>query len=186
MLNPNLTLENDHILLRPISEQDFSLLQSLADDPSLWIYFTQDLSVESDFLKWVEPAIKAERLQFVVIEKASNTIVGSTAFGNYSPADKRIEIGWTWLGRAYHGSGINLQMKLLMVQYCFEVLKLKRVEVKTDVLNLPARNALIKMGFVEEGVLRSHTQMTHNRRRDTIYYSLLESEYEDFFRKNIG
>jgi len=186
MLSPNLTLENDHILLRPISEQDFSWLRSLANDPSLWIYFTQDLSIESDFLKWVEPAMQGQRLQFVVIEKENNQIVGSTAFGNFSAADDRIEIGWTWLGRAAQGSGINLQMKLLMIQYCFEILKLKRVEVKTDVLNLPARKALIKMGFVEEGVLRSHTQMTHNRRRDTIYYSLLESEYKDFIRKNMG
>jgi RimJ/RimL family protein N-acetyltransferase len=71
-------------------------------------------------------------------------------------------------------------MKLLMVRYCAEVLKLKRVELKTDVLNLPARNALLKMGFIEEGILRSHTQMTHNRRRDTIYYSLLEREFEGF------
>lgn len=186
MLNPNLILENDYILLRPISEQDFSLLQALADDPSLWIYFTQDLSVVSDFLKWVDPAMQAQRLQFVVIEKERNQIVGSTAFGNYSPADQRIEIGWTWLGRAFHGSGINLQMKLLMVRYCFEVLNLKRVEVKTDVLNLPARKALIKMGFVEEGILRSHTQMTHNRRRDTIYYSLLDTEYDDFLKKHEG
>jgi RimJ/RimL family protein N-acetyltransferase len=186
MLNPNLILGNDYILLRPISEQDFSLLQALADDPSLWIYFTQDLSVESDFLKWVDPAMQAQRLQFVVIEKERNQIVGSTAFGNYSPADQRIEIGWTWLGRAFHGSGINLQMKLLMVRYCFEVLNLKRVEVKTDVLNLPARKALIKMGFVEEGILRSHTQMTHNRRRDTIYYSLLDTEYDDFLKKHEG
>jgi RimJ/RimL family protein N-acetyltransferase len=180
MLDPNLCLENDQILLRPITEQDFLLLQNLANDPSLWIYFTQDLSVASDFVKWVTPAMIGERLQFVVIEKSNNYIVGSTAFGNYSPADQRIEIGWTWLGKANHGSGINHQMKLLMVRYCAEVLKLKRVELKTDVLNLPARNALLKMGFIEEGILRSHTQMTHNRRRDTIYYSLLEREFEGF------
>lgn len=184
MLNPDLVLENDQILLRVITEQDFSFLQELADDPSLWIYFTQDLSVESDFLKWVAPAMTGERLQFVVIEKPGNRIVGSTAFGNYSAVDQRIEIGWTWIGKAFHGSGINRQMKLLMVRYCAEVLKLKRVELKTDVLNLPARRAVQKMGFVEEGILRSHTQMTHNRRRDTIYYSLLEWEFADFILKN--
>jgi RimJ/RimL family protein N-acetyltransferase len=180
MLDPNLNLENDKILLRPITEQDFFLLQDLANDPRLWIYFTQDLSVASDFAKWVAPAMIGERLQFVVIKKSNKAIVGSTAFGNYSPADQRIEIGWTWLGKANHGSGINRQMKLLMVRYCAEVLKLKRVELKTDVLNLPARNALLKMGFVEEGILRSHTQMTHDRRRDTIYYSLLEGEFGGF------
>jgi RimJ/RimL family protein N-acetyltransferase len=180
MLDPNLNLENDKILLRPITEQDFFLLQDLANDPSIWIYFTQDLSVASDFAKWVAPAMIGERLQFVVIKKSNKAIAGSTAFGNYSPADQRIEIGWTWLGKANHGSGINRQMKLLMVRYCAEVLKLKRVELKTDVLNLAARNALLKMGFVEEGILRSHTQMTHDRRRDTIYYSLLEGEFEGF------
>ena len=186
MLKENLVLENDQILLRPITEQDFSLLQALANDPSLWRYFTQDLSIASDFFTWVAPAMAAQRLQFVVIEKSNQTIVGSTAFGNYSAMDQRIEIGWTWLGRAFHGTGINQQMKIMMVRYCFEVLQLKRVEVKTDVLNQPARKALAKMGFVEEGILRSHTQMTHNRRRDTIYYSLLETEYEGFMARNSG
>ena len=79
----------------------------------------------------------------MVIEKSSNSIVGSTAFGNYSPADQRIEIGWTWLGKVHHGSGNNRQMKLLMVRYCAEVLKIKRIELKTDVMNLPARNDLL-------------------------------------------
>jgi RimJ/RimL family protein N-acetyltransferase len=184
MFDANLVLENDQILLRSISEQDFSLLQNLANDPSMWIYFTQDLSKESEFLKWVEPAMAGQRFQFVVIDKSRNTIVGSTAFGNYSSVDQRIEIGWTWLGKTFQGSGINRQMKVLMVRYCVEVMKLKRVEIKTDVLNLPARKALLKMGFIEEGILRSHTQMTHNRRRDTIYYSLLDSEFDAFLQHN--
>ncbi len=184
MLDQNLILENNQILLRVIQEQDFSLLRLLANDPDLWIYFTQDLSIEQDFYKWVKPAMTGERLQFVVIDKSRNQLIGSTAFGNYSAVDQRIEIGWTWLGREFHGKGFNRQMKLLMIEYCFEKLHLKRVEVKTDVLNQPARKALKKMGFVEEGILRSHTQMTHNRRRDTIYYSILESEYLEFLNLN--
>ncbi len=180
MLNPKLILENERILLRPISEQDFPSLIRLANDPSLWTYFTYDLSIPAEFDEWARPALVGQRLQFVVIEKSSKAIVGSTAFGNFSPRDQRIEIGWTWLGRAHHGAGINHQMKLLMVRYCAEVLKLKRVELKTDVLNIPARNAMLKMGFVEEGILRSHTQMTHDRRRNTIYYSLLEGEFMGF------
>ncbi|REG90309.1 GNAT family N-acetyltransferase [Algoriphagus antarcticus] len=180
MLNPKLILENERILLRPISEQDFPSLMRLANDPSLWTSFTYDLSIPAEFDEWARPALLGQRLQFVVIEKSSKAIVGSTAFGNFSPRDQRIEIGWTWLGRAHHGAGINHQMKLLMVRYCAEVLKLKRVELKTDVLNIPARNAMLKMGFVEEGILRSHTQMTHDRRRNTIYYSLLEGEFMGF------
>lgn len=103
--------------------------------------------------------------------------MGSTSFGNYSERDKRIEIGWTWLGKDYQGNGYNVQAKELLLNYCFEVLELERVEAKTDVLNKAARSSLLKSGFTEEGVLRSHTLMTNNRRRDTIYFSVLKSEY---------
>ncbi len=176
-LDFNLTLENNKVLLRPITRQDFSLLRSLASDPTLWVYFTHDLSVENDFEDWAKPAFLGERLQFTVVDKQSNKIAGSTAFGNFSARDQRIEIGWTWIGREFQGSGINLQMKMLMLEYAFETLGMKRVEIKTDVLNQPAKKALLKMGITEEGILRSHTLMTKGRRRDTIYYSVLQDEW---------
>ncbi|WP_262507686.1 GNAT family N-acetyltransferase [Zunongwangia profunda] len=103
--------------------------------------------------------------------------MGSTSFGNYSEKDQRIEIGWTWLGKDFQGNGYNFQAKVLLLNYCFKTLALERVEAKTDVLNRAARNSLLKSGFVEEGILRSHTLLTNNRRRDTIYYSILKAEY---------
>lgn len=177
MVSRDLILENEKVLLRPMTPQDFFLLQALTKDPNLWIYFTQDLSNAKDFEEWAAGHFSGDRLQFVVIEKVSGKIVGATAFGSFSPRDQRIEIGWTWLGKEFQGTGINSQMKKLMLDYCFEVLKVKRVEIKTDVLNLPARKALMKIGAIEEGVLRSHTLMTHGRRRDTVYYSFLEGEW---------
>lgn len=177
MLERNLILENEIVLLRPLVRQDFPLLQALTTDPAMWIYFTQDLSIPVEFEEWAEPHFNEERLQFTVIEKSSGKPVGSTAFGNYSARDRRVEIGWTWLGKDFWGTGINQAMKKVMLDYCFGTWKLKRVEIKTDVLNLPARGALNKLGAVEEGVLRSHTLMTHERRRDTIYYSLIEGEW---------
>jgi RimJ/RimL family protein N-acetyltransferase len=178
MIDRNLILENEKVLLRPMTRQDFPLLQMLASDPQQWIYFTQDLSIPRDFEEWAEPHFKEERLQFSVFDKEQNTLAGATAFGNYSARDQRIEIGWTWLGKPYQGTGINQSMKKLMLDYCFSELKIKRVEIKTDVLNIPARKALIKCGAVEEGILRSHTLMTNGRRRDTLYYSVLENEWE--------
>lgn len=181
MLNPNLELENETVLLRPMSRQDFPLLQELTGDPEMWIYFTHDLSIPEDFDKWAEPHFLGERLQFTVIEKSSGNVAGATAFGNYSARDQRVEIGWTWLGKAFRGTGTNQAMKKAMLDYCFWELKLKRVEIKTDVLNMPARMALLKFGAKEEGILRSHTLMTHGRRRDTIYYSVLEGEWGNGF-----
>jgi RimJ/RimL family protein N-acetyltransferase len=178
MLDRNLILENELVLLRPMSRQDFPFLQKLSAHPDMWIYFTHDLSIPEEFEQWAAGHFSADRLQFTVIQKSTGEIVGATAFGNYFQRDQRIEIGWTWLSKEVQGKGINPAMKKLMLDYCFEILKMKRVEIKTDVLNLPARKALQKIGAVEEGILRSHTLMTHGRRRDTIYYSFLEGEWE--------
>ena len=138
--------------------------------------------------KWIEAGINdinnKKRLAFTVIDKQSNQIVGSTSIGNISPHDRRVEIGWTWLGREFQGRGINDQAKYLLIKYCFEELDCERVEFKTDILNEPAKRALKRIGAVEEGVLRSHTLMTNNRRRDTIYYSILKHEWQNLKQKN--
>ncbi|WP_297338296.1 GNAT family protein [Algoriphagus sp.] len=176
---PEVELENEFIGLRPLKKQDFPFLQELCQDKTLWEYFTFDLSQKEEFEKWAEPGFTGERVQFVVRDQSSGQLMGSTAFGNYAKRDQRIEIGWTWLGKKFQGTGVNAQMKFLMLDYAFEKLNLKRVEIKTDVLNLPARKALLNMGITEEGILRSHTLLCSGRRRDTIYYSVLESEWPE-------
>ena len=177
MLDRDLILESERILLRPLQREDLQALLELTQDPSLWTYFTHDLSTLAGLETWAAGHFSGDRLQFVVIDKQSGKMLGSTGFGNYCPRDQRIEIGWTWLGKAFQGTGINGQMKSLMLQYAFEVLEMLRVEFKTDVLNLPARQALLRLGATEEGILRSHTLMTQGRRRDTIYYSFLRGEW---------
>lgn len=186
MIEKNLILENDKVLLRPFTKQDFPLLQILCKDSEMWTWFTHDLSTDEGFKSWAEPALLEQRIQFTIVEKSTGKIAGSTSFGNFSPRDHRIEIGWTWLGKEFQGTGINQEMKYLMLEYCFEKLELKRVEIKTDVLNLPARHALLKLGAIEEGILRSHTLMVKGRRRDTIYYSVLPEDWEKIKARKSG
>jgi RimJ/RimL family protein N-acetyltransferase len=174
--------ETDRILLRPMELKDFEDFVRITNDKDLWIYFINDLSDKDTLYKWVESALQElnnrEKLALSIINKESKTIIGSTSIGNISLRDKRVEIGWTWICREFHGKGINDQTKYLLLKYCFDELECERVEFKTDVLNQPARRALKRIGAVEEGVLRSHTLMTHNRRRDTIYYSVLRQEWD--------
>ena len=188
MVDFELILQTAEVLLRPLLKEDFGQLADLTNDQSMWTYFTSDLSDKAVLRDWIADAILQKenktRLPFAVIDKASRKIVGSTSFGNISYRDKRIEIGWTWLGQEYQGKGINNQVKYLMISYCFEILDFERVEFKTDVLNIPARKALSRIGMTEEGVLRSHTLMTHDRRRDTIFYSVLKSEWNALKIKN--
>jgi RimJ/RimL family protein N-acetyltransferase len=181
MIDKHLILQTDRVLLRPVQKGDLQEFARLTDDPSMWIYFTSDLSVSDELEKWVDDAIaqtaESSRLAFTILDKTSGRIAGSTSLGNSSLRDQRIEIGWTWLGKDFQGTGLNGETKHILLNYCFEFLKFERVEVKTDVLNIPARKALQRFGMTKEGILRSHTLMTHNRRRDTIYYSTLKSEW---------
>ena len=184
----NIELQTEDVKLRPIIKEDFNQLIHLTKDESMWIYFTSDLSVAGILENWISDAImqgiEKKRLAFAIIDKKQNQVIGSTSFGNISNYDKRIEIGWTWIGKKFQGKGFNDQIKYLMIKYCFEELCFERVELKTDVLNVPARKAMLRIGLTEEGILRSHTLMTHNRRRDTIYYSVLKSEWNELKTKN--
>jgi N-acetyltransferase len=183
LFNPDVVVENDSVKLRVVSLNDLPQLRKIALEPSIWTYFTSELSSENDLLKYVENALQdfsnRKTIPFVIIDKHQDRIVGMSSFGNISIPDSRIEIGWSWIGKDFQGTGINGTYKHLLLAFAFDQLNFMRVEFKTDVLNLKARKALLKIGATEEGILRSHTLMPHNRRRDTIYYSILKQEWED-------
>lgn len=178
----NIHLESKTVLLRPLNADDFQPLKEIAFDKDIWKFTPNIINDENDLNIFIMTNIKARenntRYTFAIIDKETMKIAGTSAFGSFSEADKRTEIGWTWLGRAYRKTGLNKAVKFLMLQYAFEKLFCERVEFKTDVLNLQSRKALIKIGAVEEGILRSHTRMHSNRRRDTIFYSILFTEWE--------
>ena len=188
MFDNELILENEIVRLRLLITDDLHDFNHISNESSIWEYFTSDLHNEENIKNWIAEALDQyeakSRYPFTIIDKRSNRKVGSTSFGNISIRDQRIEIGWTWLGKDFQGSGINKHCKFLLLQYAFESLSFERVEFKTDVLNLQARKSLEKIGAVEEGILRSHTLMTHNRRRNTIYYSILKNEWL-MIKKNI-
>jgi RimJ/RimL family protein N-acetyltransferase len=132
-------------------------------------------------MNWIGEALAGRRafnrMPFLIIDKDNNQICGSTSYGNISFYDKRIEIGWSWLGIDFMGTGVNRNAKFALLSHAFEAMQMERVEVKTDYLNERARAALLKIGMYEEGVLRSHMQMHSNRRRDTVYYSIIRDEW---------
>jgi RimJ/RimL family protein N-acetyltransferase len=175
------TLENEHVLLRPIRPDDRESLREIAMDAAIWRYFVVMIESDADFDAFFDAAMDdmraGRRVVFHITDKASGRTAGSMSYGNMAERDRRIEIGWSWLGRAFQGSGVNRWSKLLMLEHAFECLECERVEFKTDVLNLQARRALLKIGATEEGVMRSYNFMPGGRRRDAIYYSVLRREW---------
>lgn len=182
-IDSGLVLESDKVLLRCIRATDVDGYVRVALNPDIWTYFVSRIDNEQDVLAFVEQGIadtrSGSRFVFTIIDKASGSIVGSTSYGNISPRDGRLEIGWSWIAPANVGGHVNRHAKYLLMRHGFEHLKASRIEFKTDVLNTRARKALAKIGAVEEGVLRSHTLMPGGRRRDTIYYSVLAAEWSD-------
>ncbi|MGB8843143.1 MAG: GNAT family protein [Aliidongia sp.] len=174
-------LENDHALLRPITHADRAALAEIAFDPDIWRYFVQRIDGDEDLDRFISQAVEDNaafrRVVFAVIDKATGKLAGSMAYGNMAEADRRLEIGWSWLGRAHRGQGLNRWAKFLLLQHAFDRLDSERVEFKTDVLNLQARKGLKNIGATEEGVLRSFNYMPGGRRRNAIYYSILRAEW---------
>jgi len=180
--NLNITLESERALLRPLEPEDEKILQEVADDDSLWIYGLQDLSNPAELKKYLNKAI-ADRdsgtsAVWVIIDKKTNNIAGCTRLAEISWRDERGQIGWTWIGRDFQGSGLNKEMKFLMLTYGFEVLKLNRIEFKADERNHQSRQALLGIGATREGVLRQHMKIHNGYIRNTVFYSILKSEWD--------
>ena len=176
-------LETNRVILRMMKPDDIDALRVLTVDQDTWTWFNADLSIPGELEKWMEEAFRERqnqvRMPMVVIDKDTGEIGGCTSCGNISFPHSRIEIGWTWLGPGYLGMGVNRQAKFALLSFAFEAMKMERVEIKTDVLNERSRAAILKIGMIPEGVLRSHTVMHGNRRRDTMYFSILRSEWPE-------
>jgi N-acetyltransferase len=177
----NIKLEDNHVLLRRYQPTDLDKIAIIADDADIWKLMVTRISNREELKLWEQTVVQGylteSRYTFMIIDKVSGALAGSTSFGNISKPDKRLEIGWTWLSKEYPGSGMNHRCKYLLLRYAFDKLGIERVEIKTDVLNMRSRKALLKIGATEEGILRSHTLMHDGRRRDTIYYSILRTEW---------
>lgn len=179
----NFSLETLRVIIQPLKAEDFSALLPLTKSPETWKYFYRDLGNEEELKRWVDDALKEKaegiRMPFTIIDRDTKQICGSTSFGSISFYDKRIEIGWSWLGPEYTGMGVNKPVKFALMSYAFEVMKMERVEAKTDFLNERAKAGLLKVAMIPEGVLRSHSLMPYGRRRDTMYFSVLRSEWPE-------
>jgi RimJ/RimL family protein N-acetyltransferase len=174
-------LEGDFVRLEPMKLSHHAELSAVGLDPEIWRYTLALVKTPDDMRSYMDSALQLQQtgttLPFVTIERSSGRIVGSTRFGSYDPTNRRIEIGWTWIAPAWQRTAINTEAKYLMLSHAFESLHCVRVELKTDVLNTRSRNAMLRIGAREEGILRKHSLVWDGRYRDSIYYSILDEEW---------
>jgi RimJ/RimL family protein N-acetyltransferase len=174
-------LEGDHVRLEPLSENHRDQLIEAISDGELWNLFVTLVPRVEGIDEFIENAIAAhsngDGLAFATIDKASGRVVGSTRFMKANLPNKRIEIGFTFIAKSYQKTKINTDAKLLMLSYAFEVLHLNRVELITDYLNDASRNAILRLGAKQEGILRNHMIMPDGRVRDSVLFSITNYDW---------
>ncbi|NNE27956.1 MAG: GNAT family N-acetyltransferase [Saprospiraceae bacterium] len=178
----NINLQGSLVQLIPLTlKHNIHLYSILESFPDLMQYSPSVINSLKTAEDYISTALKeraaGRAYPFAVQHAVNGQIYGTTRFGNISSVHNRLEIGWTFLTPEVHGTGINTEMKFLMLTHAFESLKCNRVELKTDRRNLQSRKAILKLGAQEEGTLRSHTLMSDGHRRDTVYYSILQNEW---------
>jgi RimJ/RimL family protein N-acetyltransferase len=176
------SLVGTHVLLQPLEVTHFETLIHLAKDTRIWQHYAIDGSDTNKLKSSLENALvereNGRQYPFIIILKNDNNIIGSTRFLDIQTEHKKIEIGWTWLHPDYWGTKVNLECKLLLLTYCFEQLKAKRVQLKTDENNIRSRKAIEKIGGLFEGILRNDMIRDNGTNRNSAYYSIIESEWE--------
>jgi RimJ/RimL family protein N-acetyltransferase len=185
MLEPYI-LQGHYVRLEPLKHGHHAALCEVGLEEELWRWTPQQIRTEEDMLGYIDAALAAQAKEleapFATIDRASGSVVGSTRFMNIELKHRRLEIGSTWIAPAWQRTAINTEAKYLMLRHAFEHLHCLRVEFKTDVLNQKSRDAILRIGAKQEGVFRNHIVTASGRIRDTIWFSVIDSEWPDVKR----
>jgi len=183
-------LEDERVLLRPLKETDLGIFMPFAlNEPDTWKYSNISAKGEDGMNAYVQTAIaaKAEGSQypFIVYDKQTGEYAGSTRFYDIQPALDTLQLGYTWYGEKFRGSGLNKHCKFLLLQLAFETLDAERVEFRADARNERSIAAMKSIGCKVEGILRSNMPLEDGGRRDSIVLSILKNEWENEVKENL-
>ena len=188
---PDVTLEDERVLLRPLEDSDYeNLLPFALSEKGLWFYSLVRAEGADGLRNYLNIALAekeaGKEFPFIVFDKKTNEYAGSTRFYDINFPFKTIQLGYTWYGRKFHGTGLNKHCKFLLLQFAFEQLGLARVEFRADARNERSIAAMKSIGCKIDGILRSNMPtMEDGIRRDSIVLSILKDEWFDGVKENL-
>ncbi|HBU77286.1 MAG TPA: GNAT family N-acetyltransferase [Muricauda sp.] len=175
-------LEGELVKLVPLQKTHKVDLAFAASDGKLWELWYTAVPSPKTIDTYIETALSEQAsgkaLPFAIINKKTNTIVGTTRYLNVDAKNKRVEIGATWYSKKVQRTGINTECKYILLKYAFENLNCIAVEFRTHFHNHPSRNAILRLGAKQDGILRNHRVDEHGNLRDTVVFSILDSEWK--------
>lgn len=183
-------LENDVVLLRPLVESDHShLVEYAINEPDLWKFSLIQVAGAENLKNYIQTALKAkdekQEYPFIVFDKRSQKYAGSTRFYDIQIENKTLQLGYTWYGSKFHGSGLNKNCKYLLLNFAFEKMEMERVEFRADNNNEKSIAAMKSIGCTVEGVLRENVPLPNGKRRDSIVLSILKEEWETKLKNSL-
>jgi N-acetyltransferase len=174
-------LEGQVIRMEPLTLEHHAALCEVGLDEEIWRWNTFPVRTPEEMRAYIETALAGQAqgmaLPFATIERSSGRVVGSTRYGNIDKFNRHVEIGWTWIGRPWQRTAVNTEAKYLMLRHAFDTLGCLRVEFKTDFLNEASRNAILRIGAKQEGIFRNHMITGSGRIRDSVYFSIIDTEW---------
>jgi RimJ/RimL family protein N-acetyltransferase len=174
-------LEGEAVVLEPLEPAHAEELWEAAQAPEIWQWLAHLNQSRELFDQWLELTLAASAAgtegAFAIRRRADGKAVGSSRYLAVRPADRVVEVGWTWLNPSAWRSGVNLETKLLMLGHAFDDLGCVRIEFKTDARNARSRNAIAALPAQFEGILRKHMIVPDVGQRDSAYFSVLDDEW---------
>lgn len=186
----NYTLEDDAVLLRPIQQDDFQHLKNFVIyEPDIWKFSTIAVANEDNLKHYIQDTIalrnNEKEYPFIVFDKKTQTYAGSTRFYDIQLTNKTLQLGYTWYGKKFQGTGLNKHCKYLLLQFAFEQMGMERVEFRADNRNEKSIAAMKSIGCTVEGVLRQNVILPDRTRRDSIILSILKNEWEKYVKEKL-
>ena len=173
-------LHGKYVRLEPMTEAHIPALAEIGVGQGFWHFMLYgNMKTEADMRNWVLDILSRKQdIPFVVVHLASGRVAGATRYLNIMPNDRGLEIGGTWYGPEFQRTAVNTECKYLLLKYAFESLGAIRVQLKTDSRNIRSQRAIERIGGVKEGVLRNHMILPDGTIRHSVFYSILDSEWE--------
>jgi len=184
-------LEDERVLLRPLKETDIEFLLPFAlHEPDTWKYSYLSAKGEEGMRNYIKDALDrrltGKEYPFIVYDKQTGTYAGSTRFYDIQSSYQTLQLGYTWYGEKFRGTGLNKHCKFLLLQFAFETLDAVRVEFRADANNERSIAAMKSIGCKPEGILRSNMPLTDGGRRDSIVLSILRDEWVGEVKEDLG
>jgi RimJ/RimL family protein N-acetyltransferase len=188
--NKDYILEDERVILRPLTTNDVEhLLYFSLQEPTLWQYSMQQADSEEKLNKYIATALENRNNQteypFIVYDKQLERYAGSTRFYDIQLQHQTMQLGYTWYGKDFQGTGLNKHCKFLLLQFAFDELQMERVEFRADNNNAKSIAAMKSIGCTVEGVLRQHVALPNGGRRDSIILSILKEEWNHHVKENL-